>query len=421
VFFSSGHDNSNKKRGVEVEKLRITDLEIENKRVLMRVDFNVPLTDQGRVGDPSRIMAVLPTIEYVLSKKGRLILMSHLGRPKGEKRSDLSLKPIAKFLSGVLNTPVKFCSDCHGEEALEMTENLQPREIMLLENLRFHRAEVHPDEDPTFAKKLSKLGDVYVNEAFGCAHRKHISTYSIAQYFPGKAALGFLMEKEVNFLTGLLEKPEHPFFAFVGGAKISSKIGVLRALLKHVDALVIGGAMAYTFFKAKGFAIGNSLVEDDYIETAQDLLYIAKQEGIPVHLPMDLKITQEVSSSSPYEVIEVNRGIPDGFEGVDIGPQTISFYTKLIQTAKTVLWNGPFGIFEIPPFSEGTMALAHALAKSHALSVVGGGDSLAAIHQAGVDKQITHLSTGGGATLEFIENGSLPGVDILSDRVLKKA
>jgi phosphoglycerate kinase len=403
-----------------VEKLRVSDLDIENKRVLMRVDFNVPLTEERRIADPSRILAVLPTIEYILSKKGRLILMSHLGRPKGEVRPELSLKPIAEMLSKVLNAPVQFAQDCIGEDILEKTENLKKREILLVENLRFYRAEEHPDEDPSFAEKLSKLGDFYVDEAFGCAHRKHSSIYTIAKFFPGRAALGFLMEKEVNFLKGLLEKPEHPFFAFVGGAKISSKIGVLRALLKHVDALVIGGAMAYTFFKAKGYKVGNSLVEEDYVETASDLLYIAQQEKVPLHLPIDIKVAKELSASSPVQVIEAHEGIPQGFEGVDIGPQTISFYTKLIQEAKTVLWNGPFGVFEIHTFAEGTMALAHALAKSHALSVVGGGDSLAAIHKAGVDKQITHLSTGGGATLEFIENGSLPGVDILSDRSVKK-
>lgn len=393
------------------DKLSLKDLSVENKKVLMRVDFNVPIDAQGNITDDSRIVASLPSIQYVLDHGGSLILMSHLGRPKSDKDLSASLEPCAKRLSELLNIPVKFLPHSIGSDVSAACRVLKPGEVILLQNLRFHKAEEDPASDPTFAKQLAALGDVYVNDAFGTAHRMHSSTATITQYFPFKAAAGFLMEKELHFIGDLLTNPKRPFIAIIGGSKISTKIGVLKALLKKADKILIGGAMSYTFLKAQGVPIGNSMHEEGYVDLAKELLTLG---GDKLVLPIDHIVTQKVEAGSPYEV---QTTIANSYIGVDIGPKTIQRYLTEITNAQTALWNGPMGVFEIPEFSHGTLAIATALANSKAVTVAGGGDTLAAIHQSNVANQFTHLSTGGGATLEFIELGSLPGIEALSNKI----
>jgi len=380
----------------------------------MRVDFNVPQDKEGMITDDSRIKASLPSIKYVLDNGGSLILMSHLGRPKGEPNSEFSLKPVAERLGELLGCEVMMASDCIGPEVEQTARKLKPGQILLLENLRFHDAEEKPDSDPSFAKKLASLGDVYVNDAFGTAHRAHSSTVSIAKLFPGAAAAGFLMEKEIKFLGAALLAPKHPFIAIIGGAKISSKLGVIKALLEKVDTLLIGGGMAYTFLRAQGIEIGDSIVEDDLIGEAKELLALASQKGVKLLLPEDIMITDKICESGQSRIIPTPEGIPDGMMGVDIGPKTIKAFNKALETAQTVLWNGPVGVFEIPAFSQGTHAIAKTLANLSATTIVGGGDSIAAIQEVGVADKISHISTGGGASLEFIEYGTLPGIEALS-------
>lgn len=389
--------------------LTLRDLNLENRRVLVRVDFNVPLNEKGEITDDTRIKASLPTIRYILDKGGRVILMSHLGRPKG-KDPALSLKPCATRLSELLHKDVALAPDCVGPEVEKLANSLKNGEILLLENLRFHSAEEKPESDPSFAEKLSKLGDIYVNDAFGTAHRAHSSTATITRYFPGLSAAGFLLEKEIQFLGSHFANPQHPFYAIIGGAKISTKLGVLTSLLAKVDALFIGGAMAYTFFKAEGIPIGNSLYEEELIAQAKKFMQQAK---IPIFLPKDLVIADK---SSHHKVISVTEGIPEGWEGVDIGPLTRHEWANTLRNARMVFWNGPVGIFEKPPFDHGTRAIAEALAKLNATTIVGGGDSVAAINQLGLENKFTHISTGGGATLEYIEYGHLPGIDALSKK-----
>jgi phosphoglycerate kinase len=337
-----------------------------------------------------------------------------LGRPKG-KTPQLSLKLCAKRLSELLGIRVQLAPDCIGSEVEKMAEGLQPGQILLLENLRFHGGEEHPNEDPDFAKSLARLGDVYVNDAFGTAHRAHASTAIIAKYFPGKSAAGFLMDKEIQFLSSTLLQPAHPFYAIIGGAKISSKIGVLKALLEKVDALLVGGGMAYTFLKAQGKAIGDSIHEDDLIDEAKDIIETCRKKNVKLLLPIDHVIADKPVNGAASQIIETDHGIPAGYQGVDIGPKTIEAFTKQLQNAKLVFWNGPLGVFEQTDFSVGTRAIAQAIANlPHATTIVGGGDSIAAIEAAGVSDKISHLSTGGGATLEFIEFGTLPGIEALS-------
>lgn len=396
------------------KKLSIKDLEIKNKKVLMRVDYNVPFDDKGNISDDSRIVASLPSIRYVLEHGGAVILMSHRGRPKGKKDPQASLKPCAERLSELLKIPVKFFSDSVGEEIVAGCKALKPGEVALLENLRFYKAEEDPAADPSFAQQLAKLGDLYVNDAFGTAHRAHSSTATITQYFPSTSAAGFLMEKELQYIGELLSQPERPFIAIIGGSKISTKIGVLKALLKKADKILIGGAMSYTLLKAEGKEIGNSLYEEDYLPIAKDLLKTAQGK---ILLPIDHLAAKKVEAGS---ATEVQMEIAGGWIGVDIGPKSIKIYQEEISQAKTVLWNGPMGVFEIPEFARGTLAIADALAKAKAVTVAGGGDTLAAIHQAQVAEKFTHLSTGGGATLEYIELGSLPGVDALTNHMKTK-
>lgn len=397
-----------------MKKLSIEDLQVKDHKVLMRVDFNVPLDGDRNVADTTRILAALPSIEYVLNQGGSLILMSHLGRPRNEPKPELSLKPIAMVLETLLGKKVTMASDCIGEEVQQIAANLQPGEVLLLENLRFHRGETHPEEDPEFAKQLAHLGDLYVNDAFGTAHRKHSSTYFITHHFPGKAAAGFLLEKEIHFLGEILSSPTRPFLALLGGAKISTKIGVIKTLLKKVDRLLIGGGLAYSFLKAKGIEIGDSLIEEDLLPLAKDLL---RQAGGKIILPQDALVASECSEDARAKLIDFNEGgIPSGFQGLDIGPKTIDQFCQAFEEAKTLLWNGPVGVYEFDRFAKGTNSLAKHLGKLNLTSIAGGGDLIAALNQANVASQITHISTGGGATLEYLEYETLPGIEGLSDK-----
>lgn len=397
-------------------KLTLKDLPLKDKRVLMRIDFNVPLNKEGGVEDDMRIRESLPSIEYVIKEGGKLILMSHLGRPDGKRMEKFSLAPCALALSKLLKKPVRFVTECIGKEAENATGEMKSGDVILLENLRFHPAEEDPAADPTFAQRLSRLGDLYVNDAFGTAHRAHSSTFTLAKLFLGKAAMGFLMQKELSFLQPLLENPKHPFYAVIGGAKISSKIGVLKSLVPKVDALFIGGGMAFTFLKAQGISIGNSIVEEGHLSTAKDLLKLCAAKSLPLFLPKDLLIADKIDKNAKVKIVSVQEGVPSGWQGVDLGPQTLKEWTSALQKGETIFWNGPVGIFEIPLFAKGTQGLAHSLAKLKSTRIVGGGDSVAAINQLNLAKNFTHLSTGGGAALELIEYGKLPGIDALSDK-----
>lgn len=397
------------------QKLSIKDLNLSGKRVLMRVDFNVPLDKEGNITDDARILATLPSIQYVLDQGGTLILMSHLGRPKDKPVRELSLAPCAKRLSELLKRPVQIAPDCVGPEIEKMVSKLSPGNILLLENLRFHRGEEHPEEDPAFVCGLAKLGDVYINDAFGTAHRAHASTALIAKFFPNAAAAGFLMEKEIKFLGEALSNPKRPFVAMIGGAKISTKIGVIKKLLEKVDKLLIGGGMAYTFYKAQGIEIGDSIHEDEFLDEVKHILEIAKRSPGKLILPRDNVVANSLNEPAEQKTVEIANGIPKGFEGVDIGPQTIREWTSILQAAGMVFWNGPLGVFEVKAFAKGTNAIAAVLADSKATTIVGGGDSIAALNAIGAANKMSHISTGGGASLEYIELGALPGVDALTD------
>lgn len=396
-----------------MSKLFIEDLQFEGKKVLIRVDFNVPLDNDLNVVDAGRIQAVLPTIRYCLDKGGSVILMSHLGRPEHVFCSEMSLAPCAKVLEVMIGKKVIMASDCVGDEVQQLVKNLKKGDILLLENLRFHRAEEYPDEDGAFAKELASFGDLYINDAFASAHREHSSTYTITKYFPRSAAAGYLLASEAKFLDEALKSPQRPFYGIIGGSKISTKIGVLRSLLEKVDALLIGGAMCYTFLKAKGAQIGHSLHEKDFVPIARALLDIHEKK---ILLPVDVVAAPQCSNDSPSQVVTIAAGIPPELEGLDIGPQTVELFSKKLQGAKTVLWNGPMGVFEMAAFAQGTRALARALTQTSAYSLVAGGDSLAAIKDAGVADKISHLATGGGATLEYIEKGTLPAIEALTEK-----
>jgi phosphoglycerate kinase len=401
-------------------KLSIQDLNLDGQHLFMRVDFNVPLTEDGRVSDDTRIRETMPTIEYALRKGARLILASHLGRPKGKPNPKMSLKPVAERLRLLLDQKlarscnVGFAPDCLGLAAEEMANNLERGQTLLLENLRFHAEEEANDEK--FSRQLAALADVYVNDAFGTAHRAHASTVGITK-FVDKAAAGLLMQKELEYLGKVVSNPEKPFLAIIGGAKVSDKIDVLRNLLTKVDALLIGGAMAYTFLKAQGMQTGKSLVEDDKLDLAKELLEQAKSKNIRMLLPADHVIAAKMEATARPQIVSGDQGIPGDQMGLDIGPQTIAAFSKEIAGAKTILWNGPMGVFEVAPFANGTVKIAQAIAANrNATSIVGGGDSVAAVQQAGVAGKITHISTGGGASLEFLEGKKLPGVEALTDK-----
>src|SRR5262245_38396878 len=395
----------------DVNKLSISDLGLSNKRVFMRVDFNVPLED-GRITDDNRIRAALPSITYVLDKGGSLILASHLGRPKGKPEPKYSLKPVAARLSELLRKPVQFAPDCVGPEVQQMVSALKPGEVLLLENLRFHAEE--EKNDPAFAQQLASLCDIYINDAFGTAHRAHASTAGIARYV-SVAASGLLMQKELEALGHALTNAEKPYVAIVGGAKISDKIELIENFLNIANTILIGGAMAYTLLRAKGIETGKSLVETDKIDLAKDLLARASAKRVSIELPVDHVIASGFDSTDA-QVTAVEK-TPRDRMGLDIGPQTIKKYSGIVRQAKTIVWNGPMGVFEKPQFAQGTSAIARSVAESNAFSIVGGGDSAAAVAQSGVESKITHISTGGGAALEFLSGRKLPGVEVLTDKV----
>ena len=390
-----------------MNKKTVRDIDLKGKRVLMRVDFNVPMQD-GKVTDDKRIKASLPTIQYVLDQGASLILMSHLGRPKGGPDPEFSLRPAAEVLSSHLGIPVKMAPDTVGPEVEAMAKELKPGEVLMLENTRFHKGEEKNDLE--LAKQMAALADVYVNDAFGSAHRAHSSTEGIAQFLP--AVSGFLMEQELEYLGRAVANPEHPYVAILGGAKISDKIDVVETLLSKADKLIIGGGMANTFLAAKGLNMQDSLVEEASLETAKSIL---EKAGDKLILPVDAVIADKFEENANSQVVDVDK-IPAGWRMLDVGPKTLELYKKALEGAKLIVWNGPVGVFEMPKFAEGTFALAKLLAESGATTVIGGGDSASAVKKAGVAKQMTHVSTGGGASLEFLEGKELPGVAALMDK-----
>jgi len=394
-------------------KQTIKDIDVTGKRVFCRVDFNVPIDKQGTITDDTRIRAALPTINYLLKNGARLILASHLGRPKGKPDPAASLTPVATYLGKLLGQQVLMAPDCIGPETAALAGKLEDGQLLLLENVRFHAGET--DNDPTFAAQLAALAEVYVNDAFGTAHRAHASTEGVARTLK-PAVAGFLMQNELQYLGGALDNPQRPFVAILGGAKVSDKITVIEKLLEKVDAILIGGGMAYTFLKAQGMHIGTSLVEEDRLAMALDLLAQAEQKNVRIFLPDDHLVAEAFAADSPFTIVS-NDQFPASGMGLDIGPRTIATYQKQIAAAKTVLWNGPMGVFEFDAFAKGTLAVAQALADSDCLSIIGGGDSVAAVNKAKLQDKMTHISTGGGASLEFLEGKALPGVVALSDKV----
>ncbi len=394
-----------------MSKLGIKDIVVADKRVLVRVDFNVPLTAEGQVSDDTRIVAALPTIRYLVDQQAKVILTSHLGRPKGKIDPKFSLQPVAARLSELLELPVAFVTDCVGEVAQEAVAKLAAGEVLLLENLRFHAEEEKNEAE--FAEQLAKLGDIYVNDAFGTAHRAHASTEGVTQYLQ-PAACGFLLEKEIKFLGEALANPARPFVAILGGAKVSDKIAVVQNLLSKVDSLLIGGGMANTFLVAQGKQLGKSLVETERVTLAKELLEQATRQGVQLHLPIDAVVAPSLDSESA-QVVSIDA-VPAEAMVLDIGPATRKHFAALLTDAKLIVWNGPMGVFERANFAAGTRSLAEAIANTQAISIVGGGDSAAAIAQAGLADAITHISTGGGASLEFLEGKELPGVAALTER-----
>ncbi|MBX6395265.1 MAG: phosphoglycerate kinase [Alicyclobacillaceae bacterium] len=394
-----------------MDKATVRDVEVKGKRVFVRVDFNVPL-EHGRVTDDTRIRAALPTIRYLVEGGAKVILASHLGRPKGKVDEKYRLDPVARRLEELLGRPVRKVDAVVGPEVEKAVAELKEGDVLLLENVRFEPGE--EKNDPALAQAWAALADLYVNDAFGSAHRAHASTEGVARYLP--AVAGFLMERELTVMGRALANPDRPFVAVIGGAKVSDKIGVIRHLLERVDRLVIGGGMANTFLAANGYRLGDSLVEEDQMETAREAYHQAKARGVALDLPVDLVVADRLEEDAQRRVVTVEEGVPDGWKAVDIGPQTAKRYREVLGGAKTVIWNGPMGVFELAPFAAGTLAVAEALAEVNGTTIVGGGDSVAAVEQMGLAGKMTHISTGGGASLEFLEGRVLPGVAALRDR-----
>jgi phosphoglycerate kinase len=398
-----------------MNKLTIDDLKLKDKRVLVRVDFNVPLNEKKEVTDDTRIVESLPTIKKILNDGGKAILMSHLGRPKGKVNPDFSLAPVAKRLEKLLGKPVKFVDDCIGDKVEKAVSELKSSECLLLENLRFYPQE--EKNDPEFAKSLAKLGEIYINDAFGTAHRAHASTEGVTRYFK-ECAAGYLMQKELKYLGMALSEPKRPFVAILGGAKISGKIDVIKNLMHKVDTILIGGGMAFTFYKALGKEIGTSILEEDKIDLAKEILKETEEKKLDFFLPIDFVIAPEAKEEVSTKVVD-KENIPAGWKGLDIGPKTVELFKEKLEDAKTVVWNGPMGVFEIDKFSKGTKEIAQQLARiteRGAVTIVGGGDSVAALAKANLEKKMSHVSTGGGASLEFLEGKTLPGIAALTDK-----
>lgn len=394
-----------------MSKKTVRDIDLKDKKVFVRCDFNVPLDDDGNITDNRRIVGALPTIKYLLENNCKIILCSHLGRPKGEVKPEFSLAPVAKELSKLLGKEVKLAKDVVGESAKELTSNMKNGDIVLLENVRFDPRE--EKNDPEFSKELASMAEIFVNDAFGTAHRAHASTEGVTKYLP--AVSGFLIEKELKFLGEALENPERPFVAILGGSKVSDKIGVIENLLEKVDTLIIGGGMAYTFFKAQGYSVGDSLCEEDKCDLALEIMEKAKEKKVKFLLPIDNKIGKEFKPDTESKTVKSTE-IPDGWEGLDIGEETIKLYREELQNAKTIVWNGPLGVFEFDQFAVGTNEIAKALGDIDAIKIIGGGDSAAAVEKAGLADKMTHISTGGGASLEFLEGKKLPGIEALMDK-----
>jgi len=391
-------------------KKTLKDYNFKGKKALVRVDFNVPL-EKGNITDDTRIQAALPTIEYLIREGARVILISHLGRPKGKVVDELRLDPVAERLADLLGKEVSKVDDCIGDEVKEAVENLKDGDVLVLENTRFYPEE--KNNDPQFSRKLASLADVFVSDAFGAAHRAHASTVGVTEFLPSVA--GFLMQRELNVLGEVMEAPEHPFVAIMGGAKVSDKIGVIRNLMDKIDYLLVGGGIANTFIRARGYETGKSLVEEDKLDLARELLDEAAEKGVEIVIPIDVVVADEFSNDANMKVVKIDE-IPEDWESLDSGgPETIKLYSDIIKKAKTVIWNGPLGVFEFDKFAKGTNAIAQALAESNAKTIIGGGDSAAAIKKAGLEDKMTHISTGGGASLMFFEGKPLPGVEALDD------
>ncbi len=392
-------------------KLTIEDIDIKGKRVFIRADFNVPLDENMQITDDRRIRATLPTINYAIDEGAKVILSSHLGRPKGKVDPRYSLAPISKRLQRLLNKEVIFASDCIGPQVENIVSKMKNGDVLLLENLRFHPGEEKNDEE--FARSLAKLADVYVNDAFGAAHRSHASIVGVPKFLP--AVAGFLLKKEIEYLKGAVNNPIKPFVAILGGAKVSGKIGVLENLVDKVDKVIVGGGMAYTFIKSMGYEIGDSLVEDEMLETAERIRRKLKESGIKFYLPVDCVIAQTIAPGAVIKIVPIIE-IPKGWKALDIGPASVKLFVEAIQDAKTILWNGPMGVFEVDAFSRGTFEIAHAVADAYAMTIVGGGDTDLAVHRAGLSDVMSFISTGGGATLQLLEGKELPGIAVLADR-----
>lgn len=396
-----------------MSKKTIKDVSLKGKKVLMRVDFNVPIDKEtGDVADDTRIKAALPTIKYVIEQGGKAILMSHLGRPKGERKPDFSLRPVAKRLEKLIGKNVTFVEDCIGEAPTKVINAMNDGEIVLLENVRFYPGE--KKNDPSFARELAKLGDIHVNDAFGTAHRAHASNVGVADHLESIA--GFLMQKEIDMLGKAVSNPDHPYVVILGGAKVSDKIGVIENLMDKADKILIGGAMMFTFLKSQGTNVGDSLVEDEKLELAKTLLSKAKENNVKLILPIDTVIAKELKPGVESKVVTVDEGVPDGWKGLDIGPKTVELFKKELNGANTVVWNGPMGVFEIDDFAKGTEEIAKALAAMNADTIIGGGDSAAAIAKFGLENDVTHVSTGGGASLAMLEGSELPGIKSIAEK-----